>query len=345
MLLSSLSLKNFRSYSKQEFSFSPQTSLIIGPNASGKTNIIEAVYLLSTGKSFRASKESEMISYGQEISHISGRLPSLELQIILTTGKGEGKRTARKLYKVNGVGKRWRDFSGILKTVIFRPEDIELILGPPFARREYLDSVLEQIDWQYRSCSMAYKKGLRQRNKLLNRIREGEAKPVQLTFWNQLLIKNGTLITQKRESLIDFYNQCLNEIKIDYQRSTITGTRLAKYSRAELALGATLVGPHRDEIEFQVRPQKPKIKERNLALYGSRGEQRMAVFNTKLAELEFVKERTGEQPLLLLDDILSELDKKNRARVLRIIDNCQTVITATEIEEGIKRKGRIIKLA
>ncbi|GAG41013.1 unnamed protein product, partial [marine sediment metagenome] len=204
------------------------------------------------------------------------------LQVVLTTGEVQGKRTRRKLYKVNEVGKMWRDFAGILKCVLFRPEDIDLILGPPSLRRNYLDSVLEQVDWQYRVCNLAYKKGLRQRNKLLDKIREREAERSQLTFWNQLLIKNGQIITQKREEMIGFYNNKTRScIGIEYDRSVISEKRLEKYAQAELALGRTLVGPHRDDIEFQVKSpsqragrRQSKVKsKRNLALYGSRGEQ------------------------------------------------------------------------
>ncbi|HUV47068.1 MAG TPA: DNA replication and repair protein RecF, partial [Candidatus Bathyarchaeia archaeon] len=320
MFLKNLNLNNFRSFKEKKLDFSPQTTVIIGPNAVGKTNILEAIYLLATGKSFRASREQEMIKYGEELSKVKAEVgTNLNLDIILTTGEIQGKRTARKLYKINGVGKRWRDFAGILKTVLFRPEDIDLILGPPSLRRDFLDSILEQADWQYRSCILAYKKGLRQRNKLLDRIREGEATKAQLTFWDQLLCKNGQLITQKREELIEFFNNFLERIEVFYDRSTISQQRLEKYHKAELALGMTLVGPHRDNLEFRIQNSELR-KERNLALFGSRGEQRMAVLDLRLAELEFIKAQSGEQPVLLLDDIFSELDKKNRRLVLKIID-------------------------
>ena len=330
MFLKNLNLNNFRSFKEKKLDFSPQTTVIIGPNAVGKTNILEAIYLLATGKSFRASREQEMIKYGEELSKVKAEVgTNLNLDIILTTGEIQGKRTARKLYKINGVGKRWRDFAGILKTVLFRPEDIDLILGPPSLRRDFLDSILEQADWQYRSCILAYKKGLRQRNKLLDRIREGEATKAQLTFWDQLLCKNGQLITQKREELIEFFNNFLERIEVFYDRSTISQQRLEKYHKAELALGMTLVGPHRDNLEFRIQNSELR-KERNLALFGSRGEQRMAVLDLRLAELEFIKAQSGEQPVLLLDDIFSELDKKNRRLVLKIIDSCQVIITTTE---------------
>ena len=289
---------------------------------------------MSTGKSFRASKESEMINYGQDLASVQGRVSSEStgLEIILTTGEVQGKKTAKKLYKINEVGKRWRDFVGNLKIVLFRPESIDIILGSPSIRRDYLNSVLEQVDWQYRVCALAYYKGLRQRNKLLDKIREGEAQKSQLVFWNQLLIKNGGVVTQKREELIEFFNsQFKNGIEIEYDRSIISEVRLEKYSQAELALGATLVGPHRDDVKLKAQSLKLKVG-RELALFGSRGEQRMAVLALKLAELEFINEKTSQRPVLLLDDIFSELDKEHRSQIFKIIPKQQTIITATEVD-------------
>ncbi len=349
MFLKLLNLQNFRLFKKKKFAFSKKTTVLVGPNAVGKTCVLEAIYLLSTGKSFRASKEEEMIGYGQEMSQVMGQLSNLDLQIILTKGEVQGKRTARKLYKVNGVGKRWRDFSGRLKVILFRPEDINLVSGPPSLRRDFLDEILEQIDWQYRGCSLVYKKGLRQRNKLLQRIREGEAQKSQLTFWNQLLCKNGQLVTRKREELIEFINQQLPDLQVFYDHSAITEARLEQYAQAELALGNTLVGPHRDDIKLKGKSdlaadatalQAGKLKvDRDLDLYGSRGEQRMAVLQLKLAQLEFVKQKTKQRPVLLLDDIFSELDQSHRKKVLQIIDSCQTIITSTELEPEIKKQN------
>jgi len=343
MFLKKLTLQNFRCFKKKTFEFSKQTTLIVGPNAIGKTNVLEAIYLLATGKSFRAGKEVEMINYGEEVARVNGQLSDEKnLEILLTNGEVQGKRTRGKLYKINGVGKMWRDFAGNLKCVLFRPEDIDLISGSPSIRRDYLDLVLEQVDWQYRVCNLAYKKGLRQRNRLLKSIREGKGKRAQLTFWNQLLIKNGQIVTKKREELIEFFNDFLANktrscINIEYDRSTITEQRLEKYAAAELAFGATLVGPQRDDVQFRIKNQESRIKKvRNLALFGSRGEQRMAVLYIKMAEMEFITKKSGQKPVLLLDDIFSELDEKHRKLVVKIIDSCQVIITSTEVEKDIK---------
>jgi DNA replication and repair protein RecF len=363
MHLKNLNLKNFRLFKEKKISFDEKVSLIIGPNASGKTNILEAIYLLATGKSFRALKEEEMIKNGKELARIEASLNGDELEILLTRGEVQGRKTARKLYKINGVGKRWKDFTKNLLAVLFRPEDIDLISGSPFLRRNYLDLVLEQTNWQYRAASLTYQKGVRQRNKLLSKIREGEANPAQLTFWNQLLIKNGSLLTEKRQELIDFYNNFLNKcdrlyqekrkVVIIYDKSIISQTRLDKYKQAELGAGVTLVGPHRDDLSFQFEPcshnQKQSFKNsRNLTSYGSRGEQRMAVFALKLAEVEFILKKTQKRPVLLLDDIFSELDAVHKDHILTIIPKQQTIITTTDedlVDKNIYTKIKKIKFS
>lgn len=355
MFLQSLSLQNFRSFSKKEFAFKSKITLLVGPNAIGKTNVLEAIYLLATGKSFRAGREEEMIRNEEELARINATIAGGKLEIILTKGMVNGKGTAKKIYKVNGVGKRWKDFVGNLPCVLFRPEDIDLILGSPSVRRDYLNFILEQVDWQYRACHLVYQKGLRQRNKLLERIREHQAQLTQLAFWNQLLIKNGTILTQKREALIAFFNEFLTDLEIFYDHSIISLERLEKYQQAELALGVTLVGPHRDDITIlkiknvpqsgiPLRGKKLKIK-KNLAIYGSRGEQRMAILNLKRAEQEFIRQKTGKKPLMLLDDIFSELDDKNSHLVVKLIENSQTVITDTQVQQFFaKNKINLINL-
>ncbi len=357
MILTNLSLTNFRSFAKKQLSFTPQVTLIIGANASGKTNILEAIFLLATGKSFRAGKEIEMICSGAELGQIQSKIEQVggeqkgNLEVMLTNGVIQEKIVGKKLYKVNGVNRRWKDFVGNLHCVLFRPEDIDLISGSPSLRRDYLDAILEQADWQYRACNLAYKKGLRQRNKLLSGIREGEAQKFQLTFWNQLLIKNGEIITQKRAALLEFFNNFLaacdrlykdnHRVEIIYDKSTINQARLDKYIEAEIALGVTLVGPHRDDLKFKSRPCSEMVgapdsenfdDSRDLTSYGSRGEQRMAILAMKLAELEFMHKKTGQRPTLLLDDIFSELDQEHREQIFKIIPNQQTIITATDAE-------------
>jgi DNA replication and repair protein RecF len=364
LYLQKLSLSNFRSFLKKELTFSPQTTLITGANASGKTNILEAIYLLATGKSFHASREEEMIHTGSNLAKIEGKgkgSDKIDLEVWLTGGQVQGQNVARKIFKVNGVNRRWKDFVGNLRCVLFRPEDIDIIIGSPVLRRHFLNSVLEQVDWRYRACNVAYKKGLRQRNIILEKIREGFGERLQLSYWDQLLIKNGDYLNKKRTEFIAFLNKFLYDnqqlhlnggyLKIYYDHSVISPERLKQYEEAEVAAGITLVGPHRDDIKILEHPPAggEKIKkDRDLGIYGSRGEQRMAILALKLAELEFIHHFTQERPLLLLDDIFSELDKEHRKQIFQIIPRQQTIITSTDTEVLVKNlqlKLELIKLS
>lgn len=344
MYLKSISLQNFRSFKEKSFSFSPQTNLIFGPNTAGKTNILEAIYLLATGQSFRAEVEKEMIKEGEEIARISCELTEAWLlEIVLTTGQVSGQPAPHKKYLLNNVSKRMIDFVGSLRAVLFWPEDLDLVTNSPSRRRRYLDFVLCQVDREYRRSLTVYEKGVRQRNRLLERIRDEGIGRNQLLFWDKLLIKNGALITDKRAEFIEFINNYhLSSMiySLEYDKSVISEARLAQYTQEEVAAGVTLVGPHRDDLKFL-------LSERNLSLFGSRGEQRMAILWLKLAELNFVTEKTGERPLLLLDDIFSELDHQHRDLVLKVIPEQQTIMTTTDlhlIEKSYQEQIKVIKL-
>jgi DNA replication and repair protein RecF len=355
VIINSLQLQNFRNYPKKGFEFTSGTTLLVGPNASGKTNLLEAIYLLATGKSFRAGVEREMISYGKELARVQGEIKGEEsiqtLEIVLTPGQLGGERVAKKKFSINKVGKRLMDFVGQLRCVLFGPEDLEIIVNSPSTRRDYLDRVLEQVDREYRRASLSYQKGLRQRNKLLEQIRE-EGKPRSiLFFWDKLLIENGEVITRKREEFLEFINQqpdYFEELKIQYDQSVISPQRLEKYADEEVAAGMTLVGPHRDDFDIRIKEQESgRVKERSLHTFGSRGEQRTAVFCLKLGELEYVAEKTEERPVLLLDDIFSELDHERRKRLLEVIPKQQTIMTTTDIhlvEPAYRRKVKVIEL-
>jgi len=369
MKIKSLSLKGFRNYNKQVFELSDNTSLVVGKNGSGKTNALEAIHLLATGVSFRAKKSTEMIFYGQELARVSGDVSSDGLEVVLTVGEVQGDKVPKKRYLVNGVVKRKMDFIGKLRVVLFRPEDIELVLGSPSIRRDYFDRVLEQADREYRRSNLSYQKGVRQRNKLLFRIREGEADRQQLLFWNKLLLKNGEIVSQKREEFLNYVNQKLEEkgldLSLEYDRSVISEARLDQYAAAEVAAATTLVGPHRDDFLF-IKQREGKLK-KDLSVYGSRGEQRMAVFQIKLAELEYAQHSLGkpvkkleskgyssstainneERPVLLLDDVFSELDKSKRREVFKLLNKQQTIITTSDVSLMPKRylkKVEIVRL-
>jgi DNA replication and repair protein RecF len=330
MIISKLRLQNFRLYSKKEFAFEGKNTLIVGQNTVGKTNILEAIYLLASGKSFRAGLESEMITWDSEVGRVKGEVrddkEKTDLEIVLTRGEVLGEKTAKKKFLVNGVSRRMFDFVGKLKAVYFRPEDLDLVTDSPSLRRKYLDLVLGQVDKEYLRNLLSYEKGLRQRNKLLERIREEGVPRSQLLFWDQLLIKTGNYLTEKREEFIEYCNQkkTIANYQLEYDKSVISPARLEEYAIEEVAAASTLVGPHRDDFCFL-------LKKRDLHAFGSRGEQRLGVLWLKLAELEFISERTQERPILLLDDIFSELDEKHREQVLGIIGKQQTIITTTDL--------------
>lgn len=337
MKIDRLTLQNFRNYKKRSFDFGTKTTVIIGDNSVGKSNILEAVYLLAVGRSFRAEKDEQMILYGQEFGRVSAICGEVDLEVVLAKPKR---------FFINKVAKRMMDFVGQFNCVLFRPEDIDLVLGSPSLRREYWDRVLEPVDREYRRCNLSYQKGLRQRNKLLEKIREGEATRKQLLFWDNLLIKNGDIISQKRQEMLEFINQKLTErgqeLQLTYDKSSISESRLKQYVQAEVDSGKTLVGPHRDDWQFIV--QRPGKAAKDLSIYGSRGEQRMAVLGVKLGEFEFVWEKAGEKPLLLLDDIFSELDHENRQEVFSLINNQQTIMTTADKHLLPKRVKLDIKI-
>lgn len=357
MILHKLQLQDFRSYKKKSLKFSSESTLLAGDNAVGKTNLIEAMVLLATGKSFRAGREVEMIRDEAELARVEGEIEQdegekIKLEVILTRGEVQGRKVYKKRLLVNGLAKRLMDFAGRLRVVLFQPDDLRLVLGSPSRRRNYLDFVLIQLDREYYRSLLVYEKGLRRRNKLLCQIREREGSLSQLEYWDRLLVKNGQILHETRKEFLKYINQNwlhnqlvpLKGLQVEYDDSSISFERLKRYQREEIASGTTLVGPHRDDFKILTNDQ---MTNKDLAVYGSRGEQRMSVLALKLAELAFVREKTGENPLLLLDDIFSELDHEHRGQVLSIVSNQQTVITTTEIdlvEKKFRDKMRVIVL-
>lgn len=331
MYLRSLILQNFRNYKKRVLTFNSSITIISGDNSRGKSNILEAIFLLATGISFRADKDEEMILYGQEFGRVTGEIhlegENIHTSEVVTLAVFLAKP---KRFFVNEVAKRKMDFVGNLKCVLFRPEDIDLVLGSPSLRREYLNFVLEQVDREYRRSLLSYQQGVKQRNKLLERIRDGEADRKQLLFWDQLLIKEGEVVSQKREEFIQFVNKKLQEstLKLEYDDSRISPARLEQYADREVWAAKTLIGPHRDDFKFIVQRKGKAAKD--LSVYGSRGEQRMAVLAVKLNEFEFIETKSGDRPLLLLDDIFSELDHENRDEVFKLLEKQQTIMTTAD---------------
>jgi DNA replication and repair protein RecF len=344
-MLRSVSLQNFRSYKRKSFEFSDST-LIVGQNTAGKSNLIEAIYLLSSGKSFRADKDYQMVHQGEEMGRIKAKTDESELEVVVTVGEVAGVRTQFKRYFVNGVPKRRIDFVGHLPSVLFSPEDLEIIIGSPGLRRDFLDNVLEQTDRDYRIALTSYVKGLRQRNALLELVKNGlKANESQFEYWDRLLIETGTVITEKRANFITYLNlfeKKIFDFTIEYDKSIISEERLLQYREAERGAGVTLVGPHRDDFFVLFGKEKNELKS-----FGSRGQQRLGVLQLKILELQYLKDR-GEDVMLLLDDVFSELDEDHINLVLKVRSNQQTIITTTHEEfvgNSVLKTMEVIPLA
>ena len=339
MKLQKLRLQNFRNYELKELEIKERT-LVMGENGVGKSNLLEGITLLARGTSFRAGKIEEMVNWDEEVARVKVRIAGgTDIEVVLTRGEVGGEKAPKAKYLVNGVARRRMDLVGKLVVVLFRPEDLLLIEGNPSQRRAWFDEVWS-VDREYVHSLLAYEKALRRRNKILDLIREGEVNRTQLTFWDGLLVRHGTVLTNKRRELVEFVNGIWrkekNNLSLEYDFSGISEGRLAQYRQEEVAAGYTLVGPHKDDLVF-------KEGERNLAVYGSRGEQRMAVLWVKMAELEVMEHKLGERPALLLDDIFSELDEKHRRVVMELTGEQQTIMTATE-SVGKAGKMEVIRL-
>lgn len=343
MYLKNLFLQNFRSYRKAEFDFSPSTTLIIGPNTIGKSNLIEAIFFLAAGRSFRTDKDDQLVNLEKGIAKIKGQLEDKRLETMIVKGGIDGQLRSFKKYLVNGVSKKKADFVGNFFAVLFAPNDLEIIIGSPSKRRDFLDNILIQTDRDYRLAVGFYEKGLRIRNALLHKAKEtGQRSEKEFEYWDNLLIVQGQKITRKREDFIKYLSDSKKEILnfgIFYDKSVMSKERLLQYKEAEVASGVTLVGPHRDDFMINLIDKK---EENDIKFYGSRGQQRLAILQLKILELRYIEQKTKERPTLLLDDIFSELDEGHINLVLEQAPlrqgyGGQVIITTTH-EEFIPKK-------
>lgn len=372
MHLSHLSVENFRNYSRLELDLPPGMAILVGNNAQGKTNLLEAVYYLATSKSFRAGNDREIINWlalDQEPAYArlvglceraTGRV-EIEIAVRLErAGPPDPERPAliSKRIRVNKIARRALDLIGQMTVVNFSPQDIEIVDGAPQLRRRYLDITISQVDPEYCRTLAHYNKVVLQRNHLLRQIRDRRAKPDQLEFWDEEIAKDGAYITLERRRAVEE----LNELAAAYHRQ-LTGTgerlrviyrpgvvwshnldstaevmsnpavllarslrdQLRRLQARELAQGVSLLGPHRDDLTFLT-------DEANVTLYGSRGQQRTVALSLKLAESSYLQRHSGEKPLLLLDDVLSELDEPRRNFVVETIrDGQQVLLTGTDL--------------
>lgn len=347
MYLKSLHLEFFRNYLALDLKFNPGTTVLVGPNAKGKTNLLEAIFMLAISKSFRARRQLEVINWDnrdyarlEALAEIAGEEKKFELVL-------DNRAKFTKHAKIDGVKLSLAEFIGNLRAVLFVPEDLNLISGSPALRRRYFDVALSQLDRKYLYALLQYDKILKSRNKLLQSIAEGKSQIGELAFWNTELAKEAAYIIQKRIQTVQAWNKAISEIYDDFASgqgfnfevkykacvslestkeaaiAKALETRLTENQERETVLGYTEIGPHREDYGFY-------LNGRNLALYGSRGECRTAVLVLKLQELHYLTEQTGERPIFLLDDVFSELDKSRRKALLARISGGQTIITTTD---------------
>lgn len=344
MFLKSLSLQNFRNLENYQIEFDKKSTVLIGNNAQGKTNFLESVYFLGSGRPIKTESDEEVIKFGEQSVHVEGLVEGFEKEEIkISTIIQNVNESLRKRFLVNGISRRLLDYSGNLVVVFFRPEDIDLITGSPSIRREYIDSTIGQIDRDYRKVLSAYLKVVTQKNKLLKLIREGAARRDELIFWNNEQLRLGVILQEKRRSFfeaINSYEKKFGDFEYRYLPNIISEKRLEEVSEREIQAVVSLVGPHRDDFEFFEG-------EKDLAKYGSRGEQRTAVLDLKITELSYFEEVLKERPILLLDDIFSELDEVHRKHVLDLAKLQQTIIATVEYDEYLKealKESQILKV-
>lgn len=343
MYISSLVLENFRSYPNTTFQFCPETNLIIGPNGSGKTNVLEAIYFLSSGKSFRSSSLSQLIHWDSPFSTVSGRVTNDDqthhLEIQLIHNQNGGSHTLRK-FLVEKITKTRGKYLNIFPVVAFHPEDIRLVTSSPTRRRDFLDAIFTSIEWRYASALTTYNKALKHRNKLLDLIKVNQAQKSELFYWDQSLIKNDEIIHHYRQAFIThanlFFKQHvhpeINTLALQYLPSVVSLEKLEHGYFIDLERGFTQSGLHRDDFVFNnsIFPSS----DQDLAHWGSRGQQRLAVLAIRLAQIDFFERTYHQHPVLLLDDIFSELDPSHQQLVVKICDRYQTLFTSSDEESA-----------
>ena len=343
MNIRSIELKNFRNYENLEISFDEGTNILFGDNAQGKTNILEAAYMSGTTKSHKGSRDKEMIRFGEEEAHLKtvvvrgGR----EYQIDMHLKKNRAKGIAIDKIPI----KKASELFGILNIVFFSPEDLNIIKNGPAERRRFLDSELCQLDRIYLADLTNYNKILAQRNKLLKDMIYRPSLSDTLPVWDMQLIETGKKIIRRRKQFVDELREIVSDIHyrisggkeelfLKYEPNIddiFFEDELSRAKEKDKKLCQTSVGPHRDDLLFS-------IGDVDIRKYGSQGQQRTSALSLKLSEIELVRKSISDTPVLLLDDVLSELDSSRQNYLLNNISDTQTIITCTGLDEFVKNR-------
>lgn len=349
MLLKSLELKNFRNYESLNMEFDENTNILYGDNAQGKTNILESIYMSATTRSHRSNIDKEMIKFNQSESHIRVKIlkHGLNYKIDMHLKKNQPKGIA-----INGVPiKKAGDLFGILNIVFFSPEDLNIIKDGPSMRRKFINMELCQLNKIYFQSLANYNKILKQRNFLLKDIPYNNSLRDTLDIWDIQLVEHGKNIIKERKKFIDKINKIVKEIHSNLSGNSeelevLYEPNVEYYDFEELMMKnkendiyrkTTGIGPHKDDIIF-------KIGDVDIRKYGSQGQKRTSALSLKLAEIELVKEVINDTPVLLLDDVLSELDSNRQNYLLNSIHDIQTVISCTGLDEFVKNRFNINKI-
>ena len=349
MIVKSLKLNQFRNYKSLEVAFDGGTNLFYGNNAQGKTNILEAVYLCGTTKSHKGSKDREIIRFGEEEAHIRMDLlrngSSYEIDMHLKKNRPKG-------IAVNGVPiKKAAELLGIANFVFFSPEDLAIIKNGPAERRRFIDMELCQLDKLYLHELSNYNKVIIQRNKLLKECSFQNQFEDMLDIWDMQLVKYGRTLIEARSRFVEELGTIVAEIHkrltggreelvVCYEKNISSEEfekKLSLTRARDLKMKMSMTGPHRDDLLFEVKGV-------DIRKYGSQGQQRTAALSLKLAEIELVKRAIKDTPVLLLDDVLSELDSSRQQYLLDSIHDIQTLITCTGIDDFIENKFQLNKV-
>jgi len=349
MIIESIELKNFRNYRELNLQFDKKTNILYGDNAQGKTNILEAVYLSGTTKSHKGSKDRDMIYFGEEEAHLRTFIKKGEIDYKIDIHL---KKNKTKGIAVNGVPiRRASELFGIANFVFFSPEDLGIIKQGPAERRRFLDMELCQLDKVYLHNLVNYNKIVVQRNKLLKDLAFRSDLSETLDIWDLQLAEYGKKVIQGREIFVEQLNQIIREIhshlsgkkenlKIFYEKNCSKEELYKTIQRnreRDLRMKTSSTGPHRDDLLFLV-------DDIDIRKFGSQGQQRTAALSLKLSEIELVKKIIHDTPVLLLDDVLSELDQNRQNYLLNSIHDIQTMITCTGLDEFINHRFSINKI-